>query len=59
MIDVVMDWLEEIQKAGGKYFVDLSKVHDDANMITKELENEIVKWKKEEVNWVKRASQMR
>lgn len=57
--DVVVDWLDEIQKIGGKYFVDLSKVHDDANTVTKELENEIVKWKNEEAEWVKREAQMR
>lgn len=59
MIDVIVDWLGKIHKAGGKYYVDLSKIHDDANTVTKELENEIVKWKNEEVEGLKRATQMR
>lgn len=57
--ETVMEWLEQMRKSGAEYFVNLSKVHNGAIQVMKELETEISNWKNEEVEWATRASQMR
>lgn len=50
-MEIVMECLEGIQKSSVEYFVHLSKVCDGALMVMKELETEIISWKKEEPKW--------
>lgn len=51
-----MEWLEKIQKFGAEYFVNLSRVYDGAMQVMKELEVEIINWKKEEAKWASKAT---
>lgn len=51
-----MEWLEQMRKYGAQYFVNLSKVHNGAIQVMRELETEISNWKNEEVEWATRAA---
>lgn len=54
-----MEWLEGIWKSGAEYFINVSIVYDGALMVMKELETEIMNWKKEEAKWATKLAQMR
>lgn len=58
IIETVMEWLEQMWKSGAAYFGNLSKVHNEAIQVMKELATEIGNWKNEEVEWATRTTQM-
>lgn len=55
----IMEWSEQMRKSGAEYFGNLSKVHNGAIQVMRELETEISNWKNEEVEWATKTTQMR
>lgn len=58
VMEMFNKWMDLIIQQGSEYINNLVKVYKDAEILSKELEPEIVAWEKERVKWVAVLAQM-